>query len=63
MTTGNLVGRAILINLIGIFLLDVMGLIIKHLSGGYGASELSVYRNLFGLIPSMMPMSPLKTSF
>jgi drug/metabolite transporter (DMT)-like permease len=36
-----------------IFLLDVMGLIIKHLSGGYGAAELSVYRNLFGLIPSM----------
>ena len=53
MTAGNLVGRAILINLIGIFLLDVMGLIIKHLSGGYGAAELSVYRNLFGLIPSM----------
>ena len=53
MTTGNLVGRAILINLAGIFLLDVMGLIIKHLSGGYGAAELAVYRNLFGLIPSM----------
>jgi drug/metabolite transporter (DMT)-like permease len=56
-TTGNLVGRAILINLIGIFLLDVMGLIIKHLSGGYGASELSVYRNLFGLIPSMIALA------
>jgi drug/metabolite transporter (DMT)-like permease len=53
MKSDNLVGRAILVNLAGIFLLDVMGLIIKHLSGGYGAAELSVYRNLFGLIPSL----------
>jgi len=53
MNSDNLVGRAILVNLAGIFLLDVMGLIIKHLSGEYGAAELSVYRNLFGLIPSM----------
>ena len=33
--------RTILINLVGIFLLDLMGLIIKHLSGDYGAAELS----------------------
>jgi drug/metabolite transporter (DMT)-like permease len=45
--------RAILINLAGIFLLDVMGLIIKHLSGDYGAAELSAYRNLFGMVPSL----------
>ncbi|MHA1529859.1 MAG: DMT family transporter [Alphaproteobacteria bacterium] len=45
--------RAILINLAGIFLLDVMGLIIKHLSGSYGAAELSAYRNLFGMVPSL----------
>ena len=31
---GDLVVRAILINLAGFFLLDVMGLIIKHLSEG-----------------------------
>jgi drug/metabolite transporter (DMT)-like permease len=45
--------RAILINLAGIFLLDLMGLIIKHLSGDYGAAELSAYRNLFGMVPSL----------
>ena len=45
--------RAILINLAGIFLLDLMGLIIKHLSGNYGAAELSAYRNLFGMVPSL----------
>jgi len=45
--------RAILINLAGIFLLDLMGLIIKHLSGAYGAAELSAYRNLFGMVPSL----------
>jgi len=48
---GGLVGRAILINLAGLFLLDAMGLIIKHLSGSYTAAELSVYRNLFGMVP------------
>jgi drug/metabolite transporter (DMT)-like permease len=47
-------GRAILINLTGIFLLDVMGLIIKHLSGHYSAPELSTYRNLFGMVPSLI---------
>ncbi|MFQ5565568.1 MAG: DMT family transporter [Paracoccaceae bacterium] len=50
---GSFIGRAILVNLAGIFLLDVMGLIIKHLSGGYGAIELSAYRNLFGMVPSL----------
>jgi drug/metabolite transporter (DMT)-like permease len=45
--------RAILINLAGILLLDLMGLIIKHLSGTYGAAELSAYRNLFGMVPSL----------
>jgi drug/metabolite transporter (DMT)-like permease len=50
----GVVGRAILINLAGVFLLDVMGLIIKHLSGSYGAAELSAYRNLFGMAPSLI---------
>ena len=40
-----------LLVLAGLFLLDAMGLIIKHLSGSYGAAELSVYRNLFGMVP------------
>ncbi len=43
---------AILISLLSILLFDIMGLIIKHLSGSYGAAELSAYRNLFGLIPA-----------
>jgi hypothetical protein len=30
------VGFAILVSLAGIFLLDAMGAVIKHLSGGYG---------------------------
>ncbi len=46
--------RAIMINLAGIFLLDVMALIIKHLSGTYGAAEMSAYRNLFGMVPSLI---------
>lgn len=50
----GVVGRAILINLAGVFLLDLMGLIIKHLSGHYGAAELSAYRNLFGMAPSLI---------
>jgi drug/metabolite transporter (DMT)-like permease len=50
----GVVGRAILINLAGVFLLDVMGLIIKHLSGHYSAPELSTYRNLFGMAPSLI---------
>jgi len=45
--------RAILINLAGILLLDLMGLIIKHLSGAYSAAELTAYRNLFGMVPSL----------
>ncbi len=39
--------RAILVMLAGIILLDLGALIIKHLSGAYGAAELSAYRNLF----------------
>lgn len=50
---GNLVATAILVSLAGVFLLDVMGLIIKHLSPRYGAAELAVYRNIFGMIPSL----------
>ncbi len=45
--------RAILVMLAGILLLDLMALIIKHLSGAYGAAELSAYRNLFGMVPSL----------
>jgi drug/metabolite transporter (DMT)-like permease len=46
--------RAILINVTGILLLDVMGVIIKFLSANYSAAELSAYRNLFGMVPSVI---------
>ena len=50
-------GLAIVVNIAGIFLLDVMGAIIKHLStgpSGYGAAELSAWRNLFAMIPALI---------
>ncbi len=46
------VGLAILLSLVALTLFDVMGLIIKYLTDRYAASELSAYRNLFGLIPA-----------
>ena len=52
--SGEKMLAAILISLAGIFLLDVMGLVIKHLSGRYSAAELSVYRNIFGMVPSVI---------
>ena len=45
---------AILISLAALVLFDVMGLIIKHLSSDYGAAELAAYRNVVGLVPSMI---------
>ena len=49
--------RAILINLAGILLLDLMGVIIKLLSGDYRPSELSAYRNMFGMVPSLIVLA------
>ena len=45
---------AILLLLSALTLFDAMGLIIKHLSPRYGAAELSAWRNMFGLIPSII---------
>ena len=53
--TDNL-GAAIAIYLLALFLFDAMGLIIKHLSPRYTAAELSVWRNLFGLLPSFIAL-------
>jgi len=44
---------AVTIMLAGVLLYDVMGAIIKHLSQDYSATLLSMYRNLFGLIPTL----------
>jgi drug/metabolite transporter (DMT)-like permease len=46
--------RAVAILMLSILLFDVMGAIIKHLGGRYPAQELSMFRNLFGLIPSLI---------
>jgi drug/metabolite transporter (DMT)-like permease len=50
------VGRAILLSLLALLLFDLMGLIIKYLSPYYGAAELSAYRNIFGLLPSLIAL-------
>jgi drug/metabolite transporter (DMT)-like permease len=47
-------GLAIVLSLVALTLFDAMGLIIKHLSDGYSAAELSAWRNLFGLIPAII---------
>ena len=50
------VALAVLISLVALLLFDLMGLIIKRLSASYGAAELSAYRNIFGLLPSVIAL-------
>jgi drug/metabolite transporter (DMT)-like permease len=52
----NTVTRAILLSLLALLFFDLMGLVIKHLSGQYNAAELSFYRNVFGTIPSVIAL-------
>ncbi|MGR3616988.1 MAG: DMT family transporter [Paracoccaceae bacterium] len=47
---------AIAISMLALILFDFMGLIIKLLSTHYSAAELSAWRNLFGLIPSVIAL-------
>lgn len=42
------------IMLLGVMLYDVMGAIVKHLGQRYSAPQLSMLRNLFGLIPTLL---------
>ncbi len=49
-------GLAIVLSLIALTLFDGMGLIIKHLSPHYSAAELSAWRNIFGLVPSVIAL-------
>lgn len=56
MSTPDKTGLAIILSLIALTLFDAMGLIIKHLSNGYSAAELSAWRNLFGLVPSIIAL-------
>ena len=54
MHTEDRTGLAIILSLIALMLFDGMGLIIKHLSNDYSATELTVWRNLFGLFPTLI---------
>jgi drug/metabolite transporter (DMT)-like permease len=56
----NPVLRAVAISLAALLLLDLMGLIIKHLAGAYGVAELTAYRNLFGIVPSLIVLATSK---
>ncbi len=47
---------AIALSLLAITLFDGMGLVIKLLSPRYSAAELSAWRNLFGLFPSVLAL-------
>ena len=42
---------AVALSLSGLFLLDCMGIAIKYLRNDYPAAQLSVFRNLFGMVP------------
>lgn len=44
--------KAVLVIIIAVVLYDVMGAIVKHLSAWYSVQELTVFRNLFGLVPA-----------
>ena len=45
---------AVIFTLLGLFLLDCMGIAIKYLRNDYPAAVLSVYRNIFGMIPCII---------
>ncbi len=46
--------RAVLILLFGIMLLDIMGALVKSLLHDYSAQELSAWRNIVGMVPSLI---------
>jgi drug/metabolite transporter (DMT)-like permease len=47
---------AIVLSLVSLVFFDLMALVIKRLSEDYTAAELSAYRNIFGLIPSIIAL-------
>ena len=61
MNTQDRSGLAIILSLIALTLFDGMGLIIKHLSNDYSAMQLTVWRNLFGLFPTLIVLWSSKT--
>ena len=46
--------RAILICLVGYFCFDLMAVHIRFLSARYSPQELSVYRNILGILPAII---------
>ena len=46
--------KAVMLLLLAIFLYDVMGAVIKHLSLRYPTQQLSMFRNFFGLVPTVL---------
>ena len=56
MHTQDRTGLAIILSLIALTLFDGMGLIIKQLSNNYSATELTAWRNIFGLIPTLIAL-------
>lgn len=40
--------------LLAMFLFDVMGAIVKYMGGDYPAQQLAMFRNVFGLVPSIL---------
>lgn len=61
MNTQDRTGLAIILSLIALMLFDGMGLIIKHLSYDYSATELVAWRNLFGLVPTLIALWTCRT--
>jgi len=47
---------AVTLSLSGLFLLDCMGIAIKYLRADYPAAQLSVFRNLFGMVPCFIAL-------
>ena len=47
---------AVVLSLSGLFLLDCMGIAIKYLRNDYPAAQLSVFRNLFGMLPCFIAL-------
>lgn len=53
-TQSHTFSKAVLIVILAIFLFDVQGALIKHMAGRYPVEQISVYRNLFGIIPNFL---------
>lgn len=49
--------KAVFLILLAIFLFDVQAAIIKHMGDRYAVQQLASFRNIFGLIPSMLILS------